>query len=96
MKEKETIATSNKSSWTILTSAFGTRDRFFIQSQLPLRLDYQFSRRTRECRQLILQKLFTKTKNKKKKKKKNEKQKKKTFKFSLLKMLRFSMENAFE
>ena len=40
MKEKKTMATSNKSSWTILISAFRTRERrFFIQSQLPLRLN---------------------------------------------------------
>ena len=39
MKEKKTTATPNKSSWTILLSAFGTRERrYFIQSQLPLRL----------------------------------------------------------
>ena len=39
MKEKKTMATPNKSSWTILISAFGTRERrFFIQSELPLRL----------------------------------------------------------
>ena len=38
MKEKKTMDTPNKSSWTILISAFGTRERrFFIQSQMPLR-----------------------------------------------------------
>ena len=40
MKEKKTMATPNKSSWTILISAFRTRERrFVIQSQLPLRLN---------------------------------------------------------
>ena len=40
MKEKKTMATSIKSSWTILISALRTRERrFFIQSQLPLRLN---------------------------------------------------------
>ena len=37
MKEKKTMATSNKSSLTILLSAFGTRERrFLIQSQIGL------------------------------------------------------------
>ena len=42
MKEKKTMVTPNKSSWTILISAFGTKERrFFIQSQLPLRLNHR-------------------------------------------------------
>ena len=33
---KKTTNTPNKSRWTILLSAFGTRERrFFIQSQMP-------------------------------------------------------------
>ena len=40
MKEKKTMATPNKSSWTLLISAFGTRERrFSTQSQLPQRLN---------------------------------------------------------
>ena len=47
MKGKKTMATPNKSSWTILISAFGTRERrFFIQSQLPLRLFNPFKNHT--------------------------------------------------
>ena len=39
------MTTPNKSSWTILMSAFGTRERrFLIQSQLPLRLDIWISK----------------------------------------------------
>ena len=38
MKEQKTIATPHLSSWTILMTAFWTRERrFFIQSQLSLR-----------------------------------------------------------
>ena len=39
IKEKKTTTTPNKSSWTILLSAFWTWERrFFIHSQLPKRL----------------------------------------------------------
>ena len=37
IKEKKIAATPNKSRWTILLQAFGTRERrFLIQSQVPL------------------------------------------------------------